>query len=231
VSGKPGKGNPNGRRKYTLDHEFFSEGSLLSCYWAGFIAADGCIVRTNGQNSVKIKLSQKDSGHLEQFLQDAGSNSPVKSSTDGYCYICVGSRQWMSDLEALGITPRKTLTLEPPVGLSREQSLAFIAGLIDGDGCISFDHYTYGGPDSPITEYPTIDLCGTEPVMVWVKDFMDKNIPASVQAGVGRYKSGLSRWKASGNRALRIKEQLKDLDLPLMSRKWDRIEFAKRAVS
>lgn len=231
MAGKPGSGNKNGRRKYTINHEFF-DGSLLSCYWAGFIAADGCIIDGNGQHGVKIKLSEKDRPHLERFCLDAGSDSPVKSSERGYCYVSLHSAQWVRTLaQRLHITPRKSKTLRPPVGLTEAQALAFIAGLIDGDGCISYSRYSYGKKNSPVTEYPSIDVCGTTPMMDWVKGFMDKFVPSNRQAAVCFYKSGLARWKAGGKRAVEIKRCIEDLDLPLLARKWNRIQFEKRAVS
>jgi len=48
-------------RKYTVNHNYFSEVTLENSYWAGFIAADGCITK----NYVKIMIAQKDLKILE----------------------------------------------------------------------------------------------------------------------------------------------------------------------
>ena len=50
----PGK-NPNshkkGRRKYSVNDSFFSEPNEVNSYYAGFIAADGCIKSNNSEKS------------------------------------------------------------------------------------------------------------------------------------------------------------------------------------
>ncbi len=198
-------------RKYQLNDAFF-DGSVLSCYWAGFIAADGCIVDQHGQHAVRIKVSEKDCPHLECFCLDAGSDSPVHSSKEGYCYVSLHSAQWVRTLaQRFHITPRKSYTLRSPVGLSRDQELAFIAGLIDGDGCISYDR---------CNQTTRLDICGTEAMMDWVRKTIRACCPERCNYTVRFYKSGLARWVMAARSARWLKAQVEVMDLPLMERKW-----------
>lgn len=47
--------------------EFFKEPNTLNSYWAGFIAADGCIqqYKDNRQPTLAINLKSSDINHLE----------------------------------------------------------------------------------------------------------------------------------------------------------------------
>ena len=55
------------RRKYNLNDSFFSHENLTidSCYWAGFIAADGNIAKNKKQ--ITISLQHDDKTHLIKF--------------------------------------------------------------------------------------------------------------------------------------------------------------------
>jgi len=43
-----------------------------------------------------------------------------------------------SDLIDKGVTPRKSLTLKPPVGIPERLTRHWIRGYFDGDGCVHF---------------------------------------------------------------------------------------------
>ena len=82
---KCGRGKSIFSRKQTtvtLNHECFSVLSLESCYWAGFIAADGYVTK----NYLKIMLSSKGLNHLEK-LKDF-----IKTS----CKITVANRPYIA---------------------------------------------------------------------------------------------------------------------------------------
>lgn len=56
--------------KYLLNKTFFRDFNELTCYWAGFIAADGCL-RQNWR-TLNFCLNAKDIEHLESFSKDIG---------------------------------------------------------------------------------------------------------------------------------------------------------------
>ena len=76
--------NPIGNGKFTYRYErqhnvnddFFNNPNILNCYWAGFIAADGCIGRRNN-NVLSIGLSSKDKQHLETFKNNINFSGPI----------------------------------------------------------------------------------------------------------------------------------------------------------
>lgn len=124
-----------GRKAPTISNEYafmdFSEGS---CYWAGFLAADGCI--TNGY--IKVCLNYDDTAHLEKFKVFIGSNHSITSNTDKYYRSELGFKnsQIVEDLEVnYNIVPRKSLNYRLPK-IPEKYLRHFIRGYFDGDGCI-----------------------------------------------------------------------------------------------
>lgn len=105
-----------------------------SAYWAGFIAADGCITG----ETLKICLSYKDIEHLEKFKKFLQSTHKISSNTDKYYRAEIGFKniQINEDLEYnYNITPKKSLIYEMPL-LPEEVLPHFVRGYFDGDGCI-----------------------------------------------------------------------------------------------
>ena len=127
--------------KYTKNKDYFlNKDNLEVCYWAGFIAADGCVHRK--YYGVSFDLSERDAKHLELFAKAVGSNASVKYRV-GSCgtpmaSFYINSIEFTKNLcENFNITPVKTHTLKPPLHLAYSSKLAYLAGLIDGDGCIN----------------------------------------------------------------------------------------------
>lgn len=52
-------------KKYNVNENFFSLDTPESFYWAGFIAADGCILKN--LKVLEIGLGIKDKKHLKKF--------------------------------------------------------------------------------------------------------------------------------------------------------------------
>jgi len=116
-----------------VNHDFFSEHTYQSCYWAGFLAADGCI----HNKYVKLSLSEKDLNHLMTFKEHISSEHKLtKTESKGsVCYcLSVSSSKMVSDLKKFGVVPRKTQTLDFPKIPSALASY-FCRGYFDGDGC------------------------------------------------------------------------------------------------
>lgn len=216
-------------RKYLVNQEYFSIVTSESAYWAGFIAADGHIMPKS--NSVRIRLAYKDHYHLEQFAGDVGYTGCAKKYSDA-SVLCVNAvPQWLLYLrEYYNITERKSLTLQPPVLGSNSVAASFISGLIDGDGCISIDKYTYGGKNSPTTQYPRIYLCGTEEVMKWTASWWNYLFPPKLGrrlSGVRKQSKNCFVTSLGGRRAFSFAEYVRTFDLPLLDRKWGKIQFSK----
>lgn len=112
----------------------FTDFTDSSCYWAGFIAADGCV--TNGY--VKVCLNYDDTSHIEKFREFLGSNHSITSNTRKYyrSELSFKNSQIVEDLETnYNIVPKKSLVYELPK-IPDRYLRHFIRGYFDGDGCI-----------------------------------------------------------------------------------------------
>jgi hypothetical protein len=126
-------------RKYQVNEKFFDELNEKSAYWLGFLYADGCVRFKHGRSGeLKLKLNSKDKSHIELFLKDIESNSPIKCDDGGKsecCFTYINSNYLVSRLYELGCVQNKTQKIRLP---KIESNLIshFIRGYFDGDGCI-----------------------------------------------------------------------------------------------
>jgi hypothetical protein len=123
----------NNHGNLPVNHDFFSNDTLKSCYWAGFIAADGCVFK----NQVRLALAEKDIDHLRLFKKDLGSEHKLTrvESENSVCYsFAFCSPKMVVDLQRFGILPRKTKILKFP-NIQQDMLSAFCRGYFDGDGC------------------------------------------------------------------------------------------------
>ncbi|MGH1429839.1 MAG: hypothetical protein K6L74_06815 [Neptuniibacter sp.] len=132
--------------RYTKNMMFFNKPSVVNAYIAGWLASDGWIrPESNGKpiNQVGISLARKDR-HILEYIRSTTEYSGVirDYEADGYPQSEMrisGVPQWLEDLEKYwNLVPNKTKILQPPnLGLlSEEQVLAYMVGLIEGDGYI-----------------------------------------------------------------------------------------------
>jgi hypothetical protein len=205
------------------DTNFFATPNLLNSYWAGFIAADGCLY--DKPAIVAIALNKKDTAHLERFAQNVKYSGKVKQynhqsprqyreNSVAKIAIC-GASQLVQDLNNnFNITSRKTATLKPPP-LTEDLALAYICGVIDGDGCITRS-----------SSYLKLQIVGTEDLLIWIKEIMDKHFPVSMPtarvSNVHKHKS-IYEYGFCGTRAIHVLSALSQLPIPHMKRKWDKL--------
>jgi len=125
-------------RKYSLNEEFFDELNEKSCYWLGFLYADG-FVRKRKSSELRLKLKDSDKSHIERFIEDLGSNTPIKYYSDAKincCYVSINSNKLVDRLFELGCVQNKTQKIRIP-NISDNLINHFIRGYFDGDGSIS----------------------------------------------------------------------------------------------
>ncbi len=122
----------------------FAEYSRGSCYWAGFLMADGYIKTRKGFQLLRLKLAAYDQDHLERFLSFVASSNRIFNETDSKlgctkAYVEVQNQRMIADLAArFGIVANKTEVAcypEIPAVLASH----FIRGLWDGDGGWHYD--------------------------------------------------------------------------------------------
>jgi hypothetical protein len=152
--------------KHTHNRAFFDVLTPLSCYWAGFIAADGSIYAPNG--NIRIGLSEKDKQQIELFKSAIKSSSPVRCFDTSNGYRCAqidvyGAYECQQVLQkTFNITQAKSKTLRPPLLENEKDVRHFIRGYMDGDGSISFNQ-------SSKSPHWTVSFVGTQEMLQWIK--------------------------------------------------------------
>jgi transposase len=139
-----------GVRKYDFNHSFFKEINEETLYWAGFIAADGCVYEKSDLNKILyINLSSKDHEHLEKFAKVINYTGKVRKNNNlnrgkmrEYSILTLNSKEIFEDLAKFNIVPRKSFILKFPNWLIEHPLVHhFIRGYNDGDGCFSAHKY------------------------------------------------------------------------------------------
>ena len=118
---------------YIVDENFFRRWTSEMAYILGFILTDGNISRNS------IAIAQKDADILEDIRDVMGATYPIKKRSnngDSYLYtLTINRKSMVEDLENLGISENKSLTVEMP-NVPEEYMPDFIRGVIDGDGWV-----------------------------------------------------------------------------------------------
>ena len=238
----PGK-NPNshkkGRRKYSVNDSFFSEPNEVNSYYAGFIAADGCIRSNNSEKSryLIFGLSIKDKEWLEHFANDIEFTGPITEYTfrgKKYVRMSINSKQICDDLEKnFNITPRKTATLIPPPLTETNLIDSFICGYIDGDGYICFSAYH----KKNVQKRCIIGCLGTYKITSWVSQrfseicgFENKKEPYKGRGGFNKEElKNIYTFHIGDKQARQVISHMIQYNIPLMKRKWsdEIIEYCK----
>jgi transposase len=200
------KTNPNGTyRKYKYNHSFFKEINEHSLYWAGFIAADGCVKeqknhsnlgKTNYSKILNITLSSKDHEHLEKFAKAINYTGNISKNTyldreklRSCSEISLCSQEMFEDLARFNIIPRKTLVLKFPEWLIEHPLVHhFIRGYNDGDG--SF--YLMKCPPGRTVQQVAINICGTANFLTVCRSIFEekcnikiRNTPIPIRKNIG----------------------------------------------
>jgi predicted DNA-binding protein YlxM (UPF0122 family) len=168
-------------KKYSFDESYFEQiNTPEKAYWLGFLFADGCVNIKHGKTgntkggTVQIHLKREDGYHLRNFVRELKGNIVVEETTakcQGKIFetarLSINSIKMCNDLILLGCIPKKSLILEPPIGVPTEFNHAFIKGYFDGDGC--FGYYPHLKNSKMY-----LSIMGTESLLNWIKDDLIK---------------------------------------------------------
>lgn len=200
------------RSKYSLDENYFSTPTIENSYWAGLIAADGCIYRSKGRKDrLQLTLHKIDRYQLENLKEALRTNIPIQDSSTSACSILrISSNKLCLDLEKhWNITPKKSLTIQPPNILKYSLIKAFITGLIDGDGCIRYNTLD--------NKWGVYILAGTNDLAMWIRDFLAiGNVNPSRMGKI--FQLGYT-----ANSAKKVVGLLGTVKVPRLARKWEKI--------
>lgn len=120
-------------------------------YWLGFILADGYINEDRG--FLRIKLGEIDTNHLVKFatfMQEP--NATIKTDIGGAysrnnkcVYLEYSSRDLVNDLKKYGLHQKKSGIEKPYIFNDENLVLAYLRGIIDGDGHIESGYFKLVG--------------------------------------------------------------------------------------
>lgn len=132
------RNNINLRRVSPYSHydvHFFDNYNKESCYWAGFIAADGYI--RDDRDSTVIHLCNDDISHLYKLKELTKFEGNIINSNKECSINFAGT--WFGEnlYKNYGLTPRKTYDVYISENIPKNMLKHFIRGYFDGDGCIS----------------------------------------------------------------------------------------------
>lgn len=221
-------------RKYFHNSQVWDIENLEACYWAGFLAADGCIIERAGGFSLRVELQGSDKNVLINFLRflECGSvifnsqkTSPHSGKINSYSSIQVHARQddslILDLINKFNVTPRKTKTLQPPNLKTTEQKMSFIAGFFDGDGCIRLNEKKgYFAPSIAVT-------CGSKIFLEWILGETESLLENSylrrvTQKKINQDRKGNNTFSICGMSCAAFIDYIRQLPIPRMTRKWDK---------
>lgn len=217
---------------YTINLSFFDNPNIINSYWAGFIAADGNLIeRKYGSKYIQIVLQERDKCILEQFTKDIESTYPIhtykcKNKNQVRIGIKIDNNIWDNLNKYWNLTPQKTFTLKPPNITNFEQQIAYIIGLIDGDGSICICNFKNWNKTKI---YPRIKfmVCGTYDIINWTANILNTlttNYNAFKIERTTQTKS-LYYIRCDKLRAQELIEKLSQIKIPWrLPRKWDIIK-------
>jgi hypothetical protein len=223
------------RRIYSVNQNYFSTYTPNSCYWAGFLAADGFIWAA--RNRVKINLQEQDLVHLEAFKSDVDYTGNIRCGDNGgeakgkrYCCLeIMGVSQWISDLDKnFNVTRGKSLFMPLPNIPSDYLLKCFIVGFIDGDGSII--HRSKLNKNGKTTKSLDLILLGNQEILSPIKRKFDLWYPPPTNYKPAspyfrRHCNGYDAYtyQFGGARADLALKDLSQCKVPFLMRKWNKV--------
>ena len=213
------------------------------------IASDGHLRPKSDRNtnSVKILLLEKDKEILEKILLATKSNTHictfrsiawVKTNPNKHYFndkyfssICIPQcDKWHLDIVKNWNIPigRKSLIIEPPNITDLDICLAYIGGLINGDGSILVKKWKSDGSGKQMLD---INLLGTKLLMDWCKIIIEKALGFKIKSVVKKQKS-IYTFRFTGRAAILLFEKINQLNIIKLDRKWKNpevLEFVKNS--
>ena len=217
-------------KKAYNEHFFDSIDTEEKAYWLGFIFADGYIYSSPLDTSKKridwnFELCAKgdDKEHMEKFAKAIGYNKELHvTKADKYghtrCRVCLSSEILWRQLNSLGCTPRKSLTLKFPdedIFKSKDLIRHFIRGYFDGDGCISYSNKEH--------TIPTYQILGTKEFLETIMTYL--NIKETLFHNHYEKDNPTMYIHSSSKRAMQLLHKLYDNCSIYLNRKYDRFIY------
>ena len=213
-------------RLHYYHQDFFETPNPLNCYAAGYYAADGCIQDNPTTRVVTMSLAPEDRAQVEVFKTMLGYTGEV--THDDYEYKQMyslrlyGAHKLAADMERhFGLVPRKTHRLPAPNLTDPHLQLCYLAGLLDGDGCVSISNRGL---------ISVSYVSASRAIADWVGQYIQSLNLLSLKLGRHANVRSLThakafRYQVCGCKALDLIRRVQALKhhhgIPVLDRKWD----------
>lgn len=191
------------RRQWTrrfVRHAYFGTmNAPRQAYVLGLLAADGNVFDTR----VSIELHAKDRELVELVRDELAPAVKLRVRRDSreMVVFSISSRELVTDLAALGVTERKSLTLGWPDALPGRLARPFLLGYFDGDGFVTWSrHGRYA--------YPRWGVLGTQSFVTRVSLLLADEM--GIRQRTPHEKQGCWNLHVSGRDALVVDAWLHD---------------------
>lgn len=152
--------------RYPVDETAFDEWTPASAYWYGYILTDGNL---SGVGKT-ISLASKEDEPLDKFVAFIGTpRRGRKDPRTGVRSVRIHSPRMYDRLTQLGLTPRKSLTVEPPSTLPHTLTGHFLRGVSDGDGSISSRQWAIGTASPVFRDWLVSTILKITGVIPWTR--------------------------------------------------------------
>ncbi len=187
--------------------------SELSYYWIGFLVADGHFSLTH---RLSVVLSHEDKDHLQKLCLYLNCDLKVFRNT---VYLRVMDTITVPKItEKFRISNKKTYNPIKNLILEETFLISFLAGFIDGDGYITFQH---GRQDS------RIEIKLHSSWYEWLLDFNEQLLQVlKINGSVSKNKNTSKVSLANQDLLHLLKKKCIELELPILQRKWDKIDLS-----
>lgn len=237
--------------KHSCNRDFFAVPNSINCYVAGFYAADGCISDNPTTRVLTLAISTSDIEQLRKFKdlfkytgridtmeargEVIGPGGKMMQCRSMSALRLYSAYKMTEDLEKhFGLTSNKTYRLPPPSLVDPHFKLCYIAGIIDGDGCINISNQ-----DRLSISYTS----SSRLIMEWLKSEIENMELRSIRDKVGAKirkveHANAYTYQIAGLKAIDLIRRVQKLKLegvPILDRKWDNdrlntymVDFEKR---
>lgn len=191
------------------------------CYVLGLLSADGNNEEKYGRISINLqerdkKLLEDVSNSLEftgQVMHKPSGNNKANLKIQPQWYLRFTDKHMSERLTELGVTPRKSLTLKFCKEVPEKFLSAYILGLWDGDGCISF---------SKVTQQPKFSFIGSKDIVENMAKILHENCDIEVPS-ISKTANNYTINIGGTKKVKRLREWLYKNATIYLQRKYDRM--------
>lgn len=218
---------------YSIKHDVFENYTKTSCYWGGFLAADGYI--GGGGNKLKevrylsFGLKESDLNQVLKFKSFVETDKELITNVKGKFIsyqLNITSSKICGDLSKnYNLKQNKSLTLLPPPITNNILKDSFIIGYIDGDGCIFYNNRPNLERQQSILG---ISIIGTIELLNFIKDRFEKILNVNLSNCIKRKRNNNKNTfvlSISNKRARDIYIHYYKIEVPKLNRKWTEEKF------